>query len=170
MRCLTSLRVLWNEALYYNSLLHCVRRCVAPPEHSKIMPVYSDYLFLIYSCVTVSEHHNFVKRELMKETQPPSPLKSSKGCTYKLWCAIVPARPELGEQSPADPCPCPPPAALQHNTSLLQTVLVQPWSECSEEYFCGRGMHEFVFDTTWLYLSHLNYWLLNHLNDWLELL
>lgn len=55
-----------------------------PPDHSKIMPVYSDHLFLIYSCVTVSEHHNFVKRELMKETQSPSPLKSSKGCTYKL--------------------------------------------------------------------------------------
>jgi len=71
----------------------------------------------------------------------------------------MPVRLELGEQSPVEPCPCSPPRALQHNTSLLQTVCVSQRREWLDEHFGGRGMNEVVFDTTWLYLNHLNCWL-----------
>ena len=54
---------------FYDSMI----LCFALPEDHKITPVYGDCLFVIFGRVTLSEHHHFVERELMEETQSSSP-------------------------------------------------------------------------------------------------
>lgn len=123
--------------------LHRVRRCFAPPEDHKITPVYGDHLFLIYGCVTVCEHHHFVKRWRKSSPWVQVP-QLSRGCSCVLWCATVLARLDPGEQGPAEPCPC----SFPDLCSTLQAFF-KLFTYCDGE----RGWKNISVGEAWMRLS-----------------
>lgn len=86
------------------------------------------FFFLIYGCVTVSEHHHFVKRELVEEMQSLSPALSALGAVLVQQGGVVPC--QALPWSPLDPT---------SNTCLGQTVDTMQWGEWLEEHLSRGG-------------------------------